>query len=232
MTVKIGKEIEVSDYIPRKDDKFHDWYSFFFEYVDQRTGGNVPEWTFIPSDDLMLFRSAWNKWEMAWREVLGPHTSLQTAAKNAARKNAEAVIRPFVKRFLRFPPVTDEDRLAMNIPNPSGDSHPIPVPTVAPEMIVNTGTRRRLIVHYHTEGSEKRGKPDNVHGIEILWAILEHPPVDLDELVHSAFSTRSPLTLEYKEHERGKHVYMVGRWEINRNGEKGPFGAIIEVIIP
>jgi hypothetical protein len=220
------------DYIPKKDREFNDWYSVFHRYVEERTGGNVPEWTFIPPDQVSDFNSSWTTWENAWRDTLGPHTDVQTELKTAARKASEKNIRPFVKRFMHFPPVTDEDRTAMGIPNYSGERTPPQPPKTAPEIIPDTGTRRRIIAHYRDEGSDKRSKPPNVHGIEILWAILDHPPVDLKELVHSSFSTRSPLTLEFEEHERGKRVYMVGRWEIIRNGEKGPFGAVIEVIIP
>jgi hypothetical protein len=35
-----------------------------------------------------------------------------------------------------------------------------------------------------------------------------------------------------REQDRGKHIYLLGRWEINREGGKGPFGAIEEAIIP
>jgi hypothetical protein len=220
------------DYIPRKDKEFNDWYEVFHEYVHTRTGGNVPEWTFIPSDEVSSFNTHWNKWEVAWRETLGPHTDVQTDTKIKARIASEQNIRPFVKRFMHFPPVTDEDRDAMRIPNYTDERIKPQPPKTAPEIIPDTGTRRRIIANYRDEGSDKHGKPKNVHGIEILWAILDHPPVDLTELVHSSFSTRSPLVLEFAEHERGKRVYMVGRWEIIRNGEKGPFGAIIEVIIP
>jgi hypothetical protein len=82
------------------------------------------------------------------------------------------------------------------------------------------------------EKSEHRGKPKGVHGIEVRWAILDHPPEDIKELVNSSFDTKPPLTIEFEEHERGKRVYLCGTWELEREGEKGPFGAIEEAIIP
>jgi hypothetical protein len=42
------------------------------------------------------------------------------------------------------------------------------------------------------------------------------------------FDTRPSLTLEFEE----QHVYMAGRWEIEREGVKGPPGDIEEVVIP
>jgi hypothetical protein len=50
--------------------------------------------------------------------------------------------------------------------------------------------------------------------------------------VNSAFDTNPPLILEFDEQDRGKHVYMAGCWEIEREGEKGPYGAIVEAVIP
>jgi hypothetical protein len=71
-----------------------------------------------------------------------------------------------------------------------------------------------------------------VHGIEVRWAILDHPPTGINELINSAFDTKSPLILEFNEEDRGKRVYMVGRWEIEREGIKGDFGEIVPAIIP
>jgi hypothetical protein len=72
-----------------------------------------------------------------------------------------------------------------------------------------------------------------VHGIEVRWAELDHPPVDIEtELTNSAFDTKSPLTLNFQEHERGRRIYLAGRWEIEREGVKGLFGDIETVIIP
>ncbi|MDR1899683.1 MAG: hypothetical protein LBQ55_06735 [Treponema sp.] len=54
----------------------------------------------------------------------------------------------------------------------------------------------------------------------------------VDVAVNSSFDTDPPLVLDFDESDRGKRVYLCGRWEIGREGEKGPDGAIVEVIIP
>jgi hypothetical protein len=41
---------------------------------------------------------------------------VETAAKNTARADAEAVIRPFKRRYLDGPPITNEDLIAMGLP--------------------------------------------------------------------------------------------------------------------
>jgi hypothetical protein len=67
--------------------------------------------------------------------------------------------------------------------------------------------------------------------MELVWIIADTPPKEVEELVHSAFATRSPLELTFKESERGKHVYFAVRWETG-TVKKGKFSAIYSAIIP
>jgi hypothetical protein len=53
----------------------------------------------------------------------------------------------------------------------------------------------------------------------------------VEDLIHSAFDTRSPFTLSFDENQRGKTVYFCLRWE-NTRGEKGPWSEIVSGIIP
>jgi hypothetical protein len=67
--------------------------------------------------------------------------------------------------------------------------------------------------------------------MELVWLISDTPPKEVEELVHSAFATKSPLELNFKESERGKRLYYAVRWETNAM-KKGKFSAIYSVIIP
>ncbi|MDR0754310.1 MAG: hypothetical protein LBF04_02865, partial [Prevotellaceae bacterium] len=70
------------------------------------------------------------------------------------------------------------------------------------------------------------------HGAEIRWQVFDtQQEVHLDELINSSFDTNSPLTLEFNDRQRGKVLYFALRWE-NTRGEKGPFGPILNAIIP
>jgi hypothetical protein len=79
--------------------------------------------------------------------------------------------------------------------------------------------------------SPAAGKPDGVHGCEIRWAVLDMPPAQTDDLVHSAFSTRLLHLFEFEGNQRGKRFYFRGRWE-NTRGQKGPWGEIGNAVIP
>jgi hypothetical protein len=120
----------------------------------------------------------------------------------------------------------------MGVRNRKKTHTPVVVPDTSPELFIDTGTRRRIIMYYKDEKSARRGKPKGVHGIAVNWAILDHPPASIDELNNFAFDTNPPLTLTFDESQRGKHIYLAAAWEIEREGEKGPYGPIIEAVIP
>jgi hypothetical protein len=67
--------------------------------------------------------------------------------------------------------------------------------------------------------------------MELVWLIADTPPKETEDLLHSAFATRSPLELTFKESDRGKHVYYAVRWETG-TVKKGKFSEILSAIIP
>jgi hypothetical protein len=144
------------DYVPRNDAEFNQWFKFLNQYVNLKCTGTPPEWTHIPAPALTAVQNAYAAWYTAWAKTFGPHTPVDTEAKNDAKKAAAAAVRPFVNQYLRFPPVTDEDRTAMGIPNHDATKSEIPPPDTVPELTPDTSARRRITVHYRDEGSARR----------------------------------------------------------------------------
>ncbi|MDR1330169.1 MAG: hypothetical protein LBK23_11275 [Oscillospiraceae bacterium] len=196
------------DYIPAKDADFDSWLRNLVFYVSQK----VPApWTHIPDEKLTELVEYTDEWVMKYRKTRSPHTPVDTAAKTNARKAAEKCARPFVSRYLQYEPVTDDDRTAMGLHNRSTTHTPVPIPMTVPELIVEITTPRRLDVYYRVKGSDHRGKPHNVHGIEVRSAALDHHPTSISELTESSFDTNPPLLLEFDESRRGQKIYLAGR---------------------
>jgi hypothetical protein len=129
--------------------------------------------------------------------------------------------------------VTDEERDRAGVHNKRPRRPIIPVPDTVPELEPRAGVPRQIVIPYRDKGSALRGKPKDVHGIEVRWELMDHPPVNIkNELTQSSFDTKSPLTLTFEESDRGRRIYMAGRWEIEREGIKGEFGDIVTTIIP
>ncbi|MDR1127098.1 MAG: hypothetical protein LBL06_03095, partial [Treponema sp.] len=158
---------------------------------------------------------------------------IDTQKKHDARKKLEKELRIYNKAYLLYnPAVSDNDRTTMGLPIRKKTHTPVQVPETSPQLLPDTSTRRIIKVYYRDEGATRRGRPAGVKGVEVKWTKLKEHPKDLSELINSAFDTNPPLVLMFEEHERGEKVFMCGRWEIQRKGEKGPWGAIEEVIIP
>jgi hypothetical protein len=113
-----------------------------------------------------------------------------------------------------------------------GGKTPSPVAGTYPDFDIDSGTIRRLTLHFFDQGSKKsKAKPKGQHGSEIKWAILSAPPASLTDLTNSSFDTHTPFTLEFDESQRGQTVYFCLCWE-NTTGQKGPWSEIQSAIIP
>jgi hypothetical protein len=220
------------DYIPANDAAFDAWFENLVSYVLAKVIAANPVWTHIPKSEAELLAAAYTAWHTAYLPTLKPHTPAETLAKDEARAEAEGIIRPFVGQWLMWKQVTDQQRLDMGLHVATPRRDHIPAPATVPELSPRAGNPRQVVIPYRDRGAVKKGKPADVHGIEVRWAILDHPPADIKELSNSSFDTNSPLTLAFEEHERGKRVYMAGLWEIEREGIKGDPGETVSAVIP
>jgi hypothetical protein len=217
-----------TDYVPGSDAAFLAWVRNLLLYLASRFAAwSIPD----PQTSITPRLTAF---EAAFEACQNPNRGkLDTQKKKEARVSLEKEVRAYNKAYLLYnPAVSDDDRTAMGLPVYTGARRQIPRPTSAPQLFPDTGTRRILNIYYKDEGATRRGKPVGVRGIEIKWAKLKEPPRDISELANSAFDTNPPLELVFEEHERGEKVFMCGRWEILREGEKGPWGDIEEAVIP
>jgi hypothetical protein len=219
------------DNIPTKDSEFDDFYRNIVEVVDQKTGGNVPDWKHIPPDSLNEFHDAWNAWTAAYEKIKGPHTSTDTAEKNRIRDSSKKNLREFINRFLRYPPVTAEDRANMGISEHDTTRTAIGVPQTRPEFSIVVKDIRRLALPFKDQGSASRARPYGLSGAVVRWAVLDKPPAGPGALTNSKLATRTPFILNFTEEERGKTVYIAMQWQ-NEKGDVGGFSEIQSAVIP
>jgi hypothetical protein len=218
------------DYIPKNDAAFDAFFTFMTHYVNAQCTGAHPAWTHIPAGARAAQDAAYAAWHAAYVPVIGPHTPVDTEAKNNAKAAAKAAIRPFVNQYLRFSPVTREDRTAMGIRS-RNPPKPVPRPADIPEVEAQTPHPRVLRFRFRRANMKRWGKPKNVHGMELVWLISDTPPKLVEDLVHSSFATRSPLELTFEENQRGRRLYYAARWETG-TAKQGDFGEIYSAIVP
>jgi hypothetical protein len=218
------------NFIPKPDAAFNTWQGNLMVGVAPQASA----WN-IPPDAVAALQTLQTRWITAYAAYENPATRnhLVVKEKRDARKAYEAETRKFVKAYLAYnPAVTDNDREELGLTVPKNSRTPAPVATTYPDFDIDSGTIRRLTVDFYDQGSKKsKAKPEGQHGAEIRWVISDVPIVDVKDLIRSAFDTRTPFTLEFEGHERGKTVYFCLCWE-NTRGEKGPWSEIQSAVIP
>jgi hypothetical protein len=181
---------------------------------------------FIPKHQ--IFNAAFLDWR---------NPAERNPAKTAALMTAEGDFKPLYRKlytgFLKSNPlVTDEDLVSMGLPKRStgGKTPPTP-PTEMVEATTDTSKPGIVGINFRSKNEKGTAKPQHVRGAEIVHAILDSPPADWAQLIHSTFDTRTPAQLVFSGEQRGKTVYFALRWE-NNIGEKGPWSDIYSAIIP
>jgi hypothetical protein len=181
----------------------------------------------------------YNKFKAAYDDWLNPAERTQTK-KTVLKETEDAfvtVYRRFYTGYMKDNPlVTDDDLQSCGFPMHSGGGGGTSVkkPTTQVEMEAETSNPSEVTIHYRDAGSHHLGKPEGVHGMELIYRVraVDAPPAkDWKELTNSVFSTRPPLKLSIEGGQRTLILEYASRWE-NTRGEKGPWNDIQWVVIP
>ncbi|MDR0982190.1 MAG: hypothetical protein LBM07_02955, partial [Culturomica sp.] len=151
----------------------------------------------------------------------------------SARNEYEKQLRMLLKSYITYnPKVSDEDKMAMGLPLHKTTRTPVPVPDTVPDV---TGIDRNMIrcitLSFRDSGSDHRAKPAGVQGAVVKWIVSDTPPTSIKVFTNSLLDTKSPITLEFEEEQRGKVVYFALAWQ-NTKGEMGHFGEIQSSVVP
>ncbi|MDR1399900.1 MAG: hypothetical protein LBJ41_08265 [Treponema sp.] len=223
----------MQDYLNLPDGHFDDIFNIIIEYTDKKCDGATPEWTHIPAERRAELKTAYTAWYAAYTKTIGPHTPVDTEAKNEAKDAAKAKIRPFVNLFLRDDQsaVTDMDRTAMSIPNRDKKPTHHPVPDIKPETeAVPSGKGRHTVIAMNTQTKSKK-KPALVSGVAFAHRVrnLDEPKIAAQDMP-SDFQLRTARYFQWTEEQYGKIVDYATAYE-NEGGKRGPWSDIVSVII-
>jgi hypothetical protein len=205
--------------------------SYLTSSVLSRIGITGPILTWYTS----VFIPGWTRFKTAFEAWQNPaeRTPIKSTALTTAETDFRKIYRQFYTGYMKSNPlVTDEDLVGCGMPkHPSGECKHPRKPDSMIRVIVKALGPGRQGFYYGDENSQGRAKPEDVHGAEMIHAILDTPQVDWSQLTNSVFDTHTPLVLEFPGEQRSKILYFAMRWE-NTQGEKGPWNDIDSAIIP
>ncbi|MCL2231777.1 MAG: hypothetical protein FWB99_01720 [Treponema sp.] len=219
-----------SGYIPTTFADFHNWFTKLNEYLVKKTSGSKPAWTHIPQKERDALNVACNEWKAVYEATLHSDSTFVPTKRRNAKKRAEQVIRPFVKRHIHYEEVTDEERNEIDVPNHSKSrSFKKRIDEAVDFTLVIDGLRK-VHVHYKVLGAKGKAKPRNYDGVVIRWALLDAEPKSIEDLIHTATASRTPHTLLFSEGDRGKKLYVALAWK--KGSLLGPWTNIQSTYVP
>lgn len=215
-------------FIPSKEDEFVAWSANLIDVSKT----NAAEWG-LPADQLADLDAKHAEFAALHEKCkTASYTKLDMQAKNEKKaaliKQEEVFVRNNLQNNDRM---TDNGRAALRIPIHDSKPTPVPAPATIPEVEISTPLPRVVRIRFRDENSKRWGKPARVHGLECVWVIAEAQPMRIEDLLHSAFSTRSPLELSFDEDQRGKRVWFAVRWE-SGTVKKGKWSDIFFAVVP
>jgi hypothetical protein len=223
--------------VPGSDEGFDKRFLLITHVVGQKTmGGDAAEWKHIPAEKVQELQAAYNAWCAAFAKTVGPHTSVETAEKNAARAASEPVLRKFIQQFLynADDAVSNADLERMELPI---HDH-IYTRHGRPEEHVELETRphdaAEIRIDYRCMETSSKAKPHvSYKGLVLYRKVLEDDePVPTPEQVQSSrLITHSPHIEHFDNSLRGRWVAFSAAWE-NGSGEEGVRCPCVVAIIP
>jgi hypothetical protein len=140
------------------------------------------------------------------KTLLGPHTSVDTEAKNDAKKTAEVFARQFVVKFLKFDPVTNEDRTAMNLHNRDASHSSIGIPvtrSIITDLKAVGGFR--VEIRFQDEATpNSHAIPYGMNGSLLNYAVGAEKAADYAPLKGTKLMIHSPFTLQVGSEAEGE----------------------------
>ncbi|MDR1371842.1 MAG: hypothetical protein LBJ17_01760 [Dysgonamonadaceae bacterium] len=218
------------DYVPEREDDFYIWSINFKKHLAAYVDRGV-----IPPGIYEEIVEKGERYETYYVRTnnLDTRTRVTIVGRRGARKAYEKLIRETVREYLaNNHTLTDLEKISIGLNIPKAGRTPAPVATTAPSVEIGISRLAHLKIHVYENGhSNRRGKPDGQHCAELAWIHSPVKPKSWNDLTHTIVSTKSPFKLEFEDDMRGETIWFAVRWE-NTRGQKGPWSAMIDAIIP
>ena len=193
--------------------------------------GKAAAWK-IPLDDIDILSDLTGDAERLFNLV---HSDKATKGDGERMREAfklkEAKMRDMKARHFFIPPLDRGAFVDLYLDPPSDGRTEHHIVTEEIEYTIEIMGIRMVHLHFKVRGAKNKAKPTGYDGAVVTWAVLDKPPTDPKELTNHTLASRTPHTVHFEEHERGKTAYFALRWQ-NERGNLGPLSEILSAIIP
>ncbi len=212
------------DVFPKNNEGFD---AFQDNMVKQATTNKVA-WV-IDATQLGLLPPLQAKWAAAYGpcKIKGNATAVQRKARDLAKAAYMKQMRLFIKSQIQNNPnMTDDNKLQCGVKPHKTTRTPVAVPNTTPVVTIEQQTGSSTIFNCRQQpgedGSSKRGKPDGVAKVKMVWAIAATPPASPDFCNNSQYSGKTKSVVQFDTINRGKTFYGFACW-VNSKDQQGPW---------
>lgn len=217
-----------ASYIPTKDAVFQNW---ILNWITLLTAS--PATYGVTAADATAQTGLYNSWYTAYGIAVNPSTKTKptVAAKNAARVNATAGIRPLAQTISNNDGVTNLNKLALglNLKGATGPT-PIPTPTSNPILQFIAATQGEQTFKYvDSSDGISRAKPFGILALAIFAKESSTAITDPTLLTFRGIETKQPFGLDTSFAARGSVIYTAAYY-LTRTGLVGPWSPVVNNI--
>ena len=204
------------DYVPSNAAQFYLFLGHLIQYVQTQLDATPLVWTHIIKERFDQLGQRYGEFSQAFVNHQNNPTPANTLARNEAQAEATRELRAFVNQFLRFPPVTNVDRVEMGVPNHDTIRTDHKVVTEMVDFVLHLRNIRETMIDFWIQGETHKAKPVGYDGAVIVWGTLDAHPQHTDDLIHHSMASRTPFALHFDETDRGKTVFVAVTWQNER----------------
>lgn len=230
-SVCVDKRGMSTSYIPQKESLLTTWAANFAALIlaSPATYGLV-------AADATAIGSVNTAYQSAYTTAKTPATRTPTTvqAKNIARVNMLATLRPYSQEIANNAGVSAANKIALGLNPRTSTPTPVPAPTTYPLVSVPLQTPANAVVRYLDQlaSPSVKAKPPGAVFLELhgMTSATGTPSASFDLYPVVAFATKSPLQITKSPYVAGNNLTLVGRW-VTRKGLKGPYGPPVTIVV-
>lgn len=217
-------------YLPAADAKFNNWIQNFSTLISAS-----PASYGLTAGDASNIASAAAAWASAYAMVTSPTTKTAhtVSAKNTARVNAHAVVRPYAQNISLNAGVSSSNKIAVGVNPRTSTPAPITPPTSSPVLTVQSAANLSLILRARDSAASPsvKAKPYGVTRAQVHFVVSATPVTDPALLTEVSSQTKTPFVLNFNAADAGKQVYVAARWA-TRTGAFSPWSPMVNFTVP
>lgn len=220
-------------YIPPKDSDLANWSLNFYTLLVAS-----PATYGLLASDATNVAAVQTPWAADYALAINPatRTPVTVAAKDTARTNLLAVVRPYAQAISLNAGVLTASKIAIGVNPRTSVPSPITAPTTNPVLTVASGAPLSHIIRFRDSASSPsvKAKPYGVVSCQIVGSTTGEPTLSgssgPDAMPTIGLFAKNPAQFTWGSGDIGKTATYFARW-VTRSGLVGPWGAIVTYTI-